>query len=481
MSDLGDERRNDRPRSRVGSVVRGRYLSCLLAALWSGCAGAAKAETSGAGTDVASVSIASFETAISRRTLPNGLRVVLDRDQTTPTVAVSVTYAVGSSSESAGQSGFAHLFEHLMFQGSKHAAKGQHFKLISERGGLLNGTTDSDRTNYFEELPANELALALWLEADRMRWLALTPENFENQRAVVEEEYRMRVQNQPYAVGGIRLAELVFEGYPPYAHPTIGSMADLVAAKFEWVKAFHDLHYAPNNAVLTIVGDFDPARALALVDEYFGPVARGAAAPLTLPRAPEQPKGGHATLKDDNARTPAVLLGFPIPPSRTPDHYALEVASMVLAGGESSRLYRTLVHDRAVVSEVGASTDDHRGPDQLSVTAVLTDKGRLPDVEAALDSAIARLAAAPPSAAELKRVKQRLRTQFLFGLQTNLARAVQLGNFETLYGDARLLPAELARYVAVTPEDVRRAVARWLTPERRSLVEVLPGAKETTQ
>jgi zinc protease len=485
MSDLGYECGNDRRPPRVGPVVRGRYLSCLLvtvcAGAWSGRADAAKAETTGGGTDVTSISLAEFENAISRRTLPNGLRVVLDHDQTTPTVAVSVTYAVGSSSESAGQSGFAHLFEHLMFQGSKHATKGQHFKLISERGGVLNGTTDSDRTNYFEELPANELALALWLEADRMRWLALTPENFENQRAVVEEEYRMRVQNQPYAVGGIRLAALVFEGYPPYAHPTIGSMADLGAAKFEWVKAFHDQHYAPNNAVLTIAGDFDPARALALVDDYFGPAARGDVAPLTLPPAPEQPKGGHATVRDDNARTPAVLLGFPIPPARTPDHYALEVASMVLAGGESSRLYRTLVHDRAVASEVGAGTDDHRGPDQLSLTAVLTDKGRLPEVEAALESAIARLAAAPPSAAELERVKQRLRTQFLFGLQTNLARAVQLGEFETLYGDARLLPGELARYVAVTPEDVRRAVARWLTPERRSLVEVLPGAKETTQ
>jgi predicted Zn-dependent peptidase len=465
--------------------VRGRCLvSCLLAAVTAGTAPrraeAAKAEPVSAGTDAASLSLAGFERAITRHTLPNGLRVVLDHDSTTPTVAVSVTYDVGSSSETAGQSGFAHLFEHLMFQGSKHAAKGAHFKLISERGGVLNGTTDSDRTNYFEELPAGELALALWLEADRMRWLALTPENFENQRAVVEEEYRMRVQNQPYALGGIRLAELVYDGYAPYAHPTIGSMRDLAAAKFEWVQAFHARHYAPNDAVLTIAGDFDPARALALVDEYFAPAPRRDVAPVALPPAPAQPKGGRATVKDDNARTPAVLLGFPIPASRTPEHYALEVASMVLAGGESSRLYRSLVHERAVASEVGAGTDEHRGPDQLSVTAVLTDKGRLPEVEAALDAALAQLAAAPPTTAELERVKQRLRTQFLFGLQTNLERAVQLGEFETLYGDARLLPEELARYVAVTPEDVRRAVARWLTPERRSLVEVLPGSKEAS-
>ncbi len=465
--------------------MRGRYLlsflcAAMTAGAWSGRAAAAKSEPTGAGTDVASISLAGFESVISRHTLPNGLRVVLDPDSTTPTVAVSVTYDVGSSSETAGQSGFAHLFEHLMFQGSKHAAKGEHFKLISERGGVLNGTTDSDRTNYFEELPASELALALWLEADRMRWLALTPENFENQRAVVEEEYRMRVQNQPYALGGIRLSELVFDGYAPYAHPTIGSMADLAAAKFDWVKSFHDQHYAPNDAVLTIAGDFEPARALALVDEYFGPALPGNVTPLVLPPAPERPKVGRATVKDDNARTPAALFGFPIPPARTPDHYALELASMVLAGGESSRLYRTLVHERAVASEVDAGTDGHRGPDQLSITAVLTDKGRLPRVEAALAAAISRLAAVPPAPGELERAKQRLRTQFLFGLQTNLERAVQLGEFETLYGDAQLLPGELARYVAVTPEDVRGAVARWLTPERRSLVEVLPGPKEAS-
>jgi len=431
-------------------------------------------------SDPVATSLAHFEASIQRITLPNGLRVVLNRDPTSATVAVSVTYGVGSINEVTGQSGFAHLFEHMMFQGSKHAAKGAHFKLITERGGTLNGTTDSDRTNYFEELPQNELALALWLESDRMRWLSVTPENFENQRAVVEEEYRMRVQNQPYALGTMRLSELVFQGYPPYAHPTIGSMADLDAAKFEWVKAFHDRYYAPNNAVLTIAGNFEPERALALVNEYFGPAQPTPTEPPPPPSPPTEPSHGSARVTDDNAHTPAVLFGYEIPPSRAPDHYALDLASVILAGGETSRLYRTLVHDEASAEEVSAWTDGHRGPDQLSVMAVLTEKGRLGDVEAKLEAAIERLRSTPPSRAELERAKHRIRTGFLFELQTNLARATQLGEFEALYGDARLLASEPSRYEAVTPEEVRSAAARWLVPGRRSEVEVMPRGKEAT-
>ncbi len=430
-----------------------------------------------AADDPVEISLGRFRRAIERRTLPNGLRLVFDPDHTVATVAVSVTYEVGSSAEETGRTGFAHLFEHMMFQGSKHAAKGEHFKLISERGGTLNGTTDDDRTNFFEVLPRSELELALWLEADRMRWLDVTPANFENQRAVVEEEYRMRVQNQPYATGAIRLSELVFANYPPYAHPTIGSMADLDAARFEWVKAFHDRYYTPDHAVLTIAGDFEPARALELVNKYFGgAVPSGNPAPA-LPAPPAEAAGGRATVEDDNARTAGVLMGFPIPPSRTPEHYALELAAVILGGGESSRLYRTLVHERADAEEVSASTDDHRGPDELTLSAVLTEKADVGKVEGEIEAALERLRAVPPSRAELERAKQRLRTGILFGIQTNLDRAVALGEFEALYGDASLLPQELERYLAVEPEDVRRAAARYLVSEHRSVVEVVPGKK----
>ena len=430
-----------------------------------------------AGPDPAVASLERFGLSIQRASLDNGLRVVMNPDHSAPTVSVSVTYGVGSSSEVEGRTGFAHLFEHMMFQGSKHAKKGEHFTLISDRGGSLNGTTNSDRTNYYEVLPANELELALWLESDRMRWLSVTPENFENQRAVVQEEFRMRIQNQAYVPGTIRLAELVFKGYGPYAHPTIGSMADLDAAKFEWVKDFHDQHYAADNAVLTIAGDFEPDQAMALVQKYFGAAERKNVPKVAFAPPPEPPNAGRATVEDTNARTPGFMFGFLIPPSRTPEHYALEMASLILTGGESSRLYKELVHDRAVAERVSAWTDDHRGPDQFSVMAVLTDKGKLSDVEAAVDGALAQLRKAPPSKAELDKAKRQLRSSFVFGLQTNNGRAIQLGEFESYWGDARLLSHELSQYLAVTPEAIQKAAARYLTPERRSLVEVLPAAK----
>ena len=428
-------------------------------------------------TDPAVLSLERFGASIQRTVLDNGLKVVLNPDHSAPTVAVSVTYKVGSSNEVEGRTGFAHLFEHMMFQGSKHAKKGEHFVLISDRGGSLNGTTNSDRTNYYEVLPANELELALWLEADRMRWLSVTPENFENQRAVVQEEYRMRIQNQAYVPGTLRLSELVFQDYLPYAHPTIGSMADLDGAKFDWVKEFHDQHYAPDNAVLTIAGDFEPDQAMALVQKYFAQAKRQTAPSRALDRMPDKPRIGRATVEDTNARTPGFIFGFMIPPSRTPDHYALEMATLILTNGESSRLYKQLVHDRAVCERISAWTDDHRGPDQFSVMGVLTDKGKLTDVEAAVDAELARLQKTPPSAAELDKAKRQLRASFVFGLQTNNGRAIQLGEFEASYGDARLLSRELAQYLAVTPEAIPQAAARYLTPERRSLVEVLPASK----
>ena len=430
-----------------------------------------------AAPDPAVASLERFGLSIQRASLANGLKVVMNPDHSAPTVAVSVTYGVGSSSEVEGRTGFAHLFEHMMFQGSKHAKKGEHFTLISDRGGSLNGTTNSDRTNYYEVLPASELELALWLESDRMRWLAVTPENFENQRAVVQEEFRMRIQNQAYVPGTIRLGELVYKGYAPYSHPTIGSMVDLDAAKFEWVKDFHDQHYAADNAVLTIAGDFEPDQAMALVEKYFAAAERKNVPQLVFPPPPETPSTGRATVEDTNARTPGFMFGFLIPPSRTPEHYALEMATLILTGGESSRLYKQLVHDRAVAERISAWTDDHRGPDQFSVLGVLTDKGKLSDVEAAVDAALAQLRKTPPTVAELDKAKRQLRSSFVFGLQTNNGRAIQLGEFESHWGDARLLSHELSQYLAVTPEAVQKAAARYLTPERRSLVEVLPAAK----
>ncbi|RYZ05710.1 MAG: insulinase family protein [Myxococcales bacterium] len=425
--------------------------------------------------DPVQLSLNRFRLSIQRLTLENGLRLVLAPDQNAKTVAVSVTYGVGSRDEGPGQSGFAHLFEHMMFQGSERVAKGQHFTLISERGGSLNGTTSADRTNYFEVLPSSELSLALWLEADRMRALAVNADNFENQRAVVKEEYRMRYENTAYMTGMMRLGELTFADYPPYTRPTIGSMQDLDAAKLEWVKTFYDSHYAPKNAVLTITGDFDADEAVKLARQYFGPIDKPVAPRAPFPAMPTQVSPRKDVVKDANAKTPGFYFGFLIPPSRSPEHYALELAVAILADGESSRLERLLVRDRAVAQRVSAWTHDYVGADQLAITAVLTEKAKLGDVEKLVEAELAKLARTPVAEAELQKIKTRVRSSFVFGLQTNLSRATRLGEYESYFGDARLLGLELASYQSVTPAEIQAAVKKYLGPERRQLVEVLPA------
>jgi zinc protease len=415
--------------------------------------------------------------SIQRKTLENGLRVVLNPDPKAPTVAVSVTYDVGSRNEASGRSGFAHLFEHMMFQGSRHVKKGQHFGLIAERGGNLNGTTSADRTNYFEVLPSSELELALWLESDRMRWLDVSAENFENQRAVVKEEYRMRYQNVPYALAMLRLLELTFTSYAPYANPTIGKIEDLDRAELTWVREFYDAYYAPNNAVLTLAGGFDPDRALALIERFFAAIP---AHPTTPFPAPPQEVAARATrerMEDANAKTPCLYYAWAIPPSHTPDHYALELATMLLSDGESARLYQKLVRNRAIALEARAFTRDFRGPDQFGVQVVLAERATLPAVEKELDAELERLKRTPPGAEELRRVKQRLESSFVFGLEATMNRAVELGEYELFWGDARGLTRELGKYQAVTAEQIRAAVARYLVPERRVVLEVVPKAQ----
>ena len=429
-----------------------------------------------ASADPVVLSLERLGRSIQRTSLDNGLRIVLNVDQSSPTVAIAVTYDIGSRNEEQGRSGFAHLFEHMMFQGSRNVPKGSHFKLISARGGTLNGTTSTDRTNYFEVLPSNELALGLWLEADRMRWLDVTTENFENQRKVVQEEYRMRVGNAAYMEGLLKLREITFQGYWPYAHDAIGSMTDLDNAQFAWVKAFHDSYYAPNNAVLSIAGAFDPDEAVRLAREYFGPIGKKQIPPYTAEAAvPPQSAERTLTTTDHNAKTPAVFYAWTIPPTRTKDHYALELATMILADGESARLYQKLVRDRAVARDVSSWTSDQRGPDMLTIMLELTEKSGLPAVRKLLDAELAELAKRPPTSDELEKAKNRTKSKFIFGIQSNLGRAVALGEFEVFWGDARLLTRDLDDYLKITPEDVQRSVAQYLVPARRNVVEVMPA------
>jgi predicted Zn-dependent peptidase len=416
---------------------------------------------------------------VRRERLENGLRVVMSVDRTSPTIAVDVVYDVGSRNEERGRSGFAHLFEHMMFQGSANVPRGDHFRLVTAHGGVLNGTTSADRTNYFEMMPQSELALALWLEADRMKSLDVSKSNFENQRAVVKEEYRMRVENAAYVPASIRLEELVYQGYWPYEHSTIGSMQDLDAAQLEWVQAFHAAYYAPNNAVLSIAGDFDPNEAMTLVRKYFGDAKPQPNVPkFEVGSLPPQTSPREDVVEDAHAKLPAVLFGWAIPASREPDHYALELAAMLLGSGESSRLHRTLVRERGVAVDVDVSLNNYRGPDTFAIEAKIARTSTPAAVSALIEQELAKLAKTPPSAAEMTKVRNRLKSRFVFGLQSNFARAQKLAEFELYWGDARLLNDELPRYLAVTPDAISRAVATYLTKARSSRVEVKPRADE---
>lgn len=415
---------------------------------------------------------------VQRVTLANGLRVVINVDHTSPTVAVAVTYDVGSRDEERGRSGFAHLFEHMMFQGSRNVAKGEHFRLVSAHGGSLNGTTSADRTNYYEVLPESELALGLWLEADRMRSLDVSQANFENQRKVVQEEYRMRVGNVAYRPSSLRLEELVYQGYWPYEHSTIGSMADLDGAQLAWVRAFHASHYGPNNAVLAVAGDVDANETLALVHKYFDPIPKVASSPFAEAELPEQTSQRTAIVKDDHARTPGVHIGFPIPPGRHPDRYALTLAGIILADGESSRLHQIMVRDKAIAQRVSAGASSRRGPGIFRVEAVLVDGATPEAAERLVENEIKALATRGPSEKEVDKALRQIEAGYVLGLQSNLARARTLGEYELFWGDGGLVAGELTRYFAVGRDDIKRAVDKYLGPTRRTIVETVPVARE---
>jgi len=431
------------------------------------------------GHAVADQSAALANLQVSRATLDNGLRVVINQDRTVPTVAISVYYDVGSRNEVKGRSGFAHLFEHMMFQGSANVGKGEHFSLIINRGGSANGTTSNDRTNYFETLPANELALGLWLEADRMRSLAITQENFENQRMTVMEERRQRIDNQPYIPSMLRINELAYGDYWPYAHSTIGDMQDLLDAPLEAVQEFFDMHYAPNNAVLSISGDLDVEVAMQMVEKYFGVVPARETPAYAEPPPPEQTAERTETMYDANATLPAFHLGFHIPQSRTPDHYALEILAMVLGDGESSRLYQTLVKQKEICQDTAVGTDDRRGPDLFSVWAVMASGHQPKEAQSIILAELESIGNGGVTERELEKAKNRIRAAFVFGLQSNMARSQHLAEFELYWGDANLLKLELDHYLAVSMEDIQRVASTYFAATNRTVLDVMPGTAPT--
>ncbi len=411
---------------------------------------------------------------IEQFTLANGLRVVFSEDHSVPVVSVAVYYDVGSRNEREGRTGFAHLFEHMMFQGSENVPKAGHFQYVFNNGGTMNGTTSSERTNYFETLPASQLPLALWLESDRMRSLKVTQENLDNQRDAVKEEKRLNYDNRPYSNAFLRLNELIYRN-PANAHSTIGSMDDLDDATIEDVREFFRVYYAPNNAVLAVVGDFDPAEARALVEKYFASIpAQPRPAPPDVAEPPEV--AAHYELyRDQFAQLPALMLGWKIPPRRTPDFYALSLASDLLLDGDSSRLYQRLVKGEEAVVAIQGGLGERRGPSTLYVFAIPKPGHPTDEIRATIREEVGRLAAEGPTPEEMEKLRNTLLNDAVRGRQSTLYRAQRLAEFALYDGDPHLLNAEMERYLAVTPEDIKAAVARHLLTDNHSLMEVVPA------
>jgi predicted Zn-dependent peptidase len=410
--------------------------------------------------------------------LPNGLRYLIAEDHLAPVVAVNVWYDVGSKHEVEGKTGFAHLFEHVMFQGSRNVGKAEHIALVQAAGGTMNGTTWLDRTNYFETMPAHQLELALWLEADRMGTLldALSQENLDNQREVVKNEKRWSYDNRPYGSWNEKLQAHLFPPEHPYHHPTIGSMADLDAASLEDVAGFFRTYYAPNNAVLSIVGDVDPDRARRWVERYFGWIPANPSVPalgdMALPAIVGEERRETVI---DRVPLPRVYFGFRAPVFGDARLDALDVAGQILSGGKGSRLHRRLVREERVAQDVAAFTLGFIGG--ASITAGWAtvrpgvDVGR---VETAYLEELDRLTREAVSDDELARAKALIETDELGALQRVEERADRLSMYATLFGDPGLINEQLGRYLSVTPGRIRDVAAEVFRPDNRVVLTYLP-------
>jgi zinc protease len=412
----------------------------------------------------------------TEHTLPNGLRVILAPDHTAPVVAISVTYNVGSRNERPGRTGFAHLFEHMMFQGSENVGKGEHFILVFNNGGNMNGTTNEDRTNYFEALAKNQLDLALFLESDRMRSLVINQANLDNQRNAVKEERRLGIDNQPYGKAEEEIDNLAYDNFG-YKHSTIGSMADLDAATVEDVKDFFRIYYAPNNAVLVLAGDFDPAKALQKVEKYFGSIPSQPAPPPVAMKEPEHYGERRETIYDSLARVPMIIMAYHIPAGNTPDNYAMQVLANVLATGESSRLYQLLVKQKQLVTDVEVQAGVRRGPSLFYILAHLRPGVKTEDVEKAIDEEIDNVQKSGITDRELEKARTQFRRGQIQNRQSDLNVAIRLGHDAVYFDDPNLINTIFEKYNAVTAEQVRQAALKYLVPTERSVVIDLPAAK----
>lgn len=408
-------------------------------------------------------------------TLENGLRVVLHPDIAVPVVSLAVYYDVGSRNEREGRTGFAHLFEHMMFQGSENVGKAEHFQHIMKAGGTMNGTTSTERTNYYETLPADQLPLGIWLESDRMRSLAVTQENLDNQREAVKEEKRLRYDNQPYGQIFDLLMSMVYKNFAN-AHSTIGSMDDLDDAKVEDIREFFRIYYAPNNAVLVLSGAFEAGTAKALIEKYFGSIpAQRKPEPIDV----SEPDGvalKYKKYEDKLAPLPAFLMGWKIPPRRTDEFFALYLAGKLLYDGDSARLYQRLVKGEESVTQLFGFTDERRGPSGMMIGAIPKPEHDLDLIKRTVLEEIKSLGNEGPSEAEMQKIRNQLIGDEVRARQSSLARTQTIAEYALYDGDSSLINTDLERLLAITPKQISLAAKNYLDTEDRALLDIVPAA-----
>ena len=421
---------------------------------------------------------------IEKYTLKNGMRVILSQDKSVPVVTVYVIYGVGSRSEEKGRTGFAHLFEHMMFQGSANAPKGQHFKLVESNGGNLNGSTHHDFTDYFEVLPSNKLALGLWLEADRMRALSINDANLTNQKEAVKQERRLSFDNQPYQTAISDFwPQIAFQNWQS-SHSLIGSFEDLNGSSVADVTKFFKTYYAPNNAVLVLSGDIDLAGAEKLVETYMGDIPSQPQPKHPDLAEPAEVKARTEVYKDPLAQVPAVVIGFPGPERRSPDYYALSMLDILLTGGDSSRFQQNLVKGKQSVVQYGAdlgwpfaSAHDYKAPGHYAMILLYNPAFKGPQIVDQVQAELAKVQKDGVDAKELDRVKTYFRATEIAQLQSSLARASRLGQYELIDGNPDFINTEMASFLAVTADQIQAVARKYLVPERRFVLDIVPAPK----
>lgn len=411
--------------------------------------------------------------------LDNGLTVILHEDHSAPVTVAVVVYHVGSKNEKPGRTGFAHLFEHMMFQGSQHVGDDQHFKLLQEVGANVNGSTNTDRTNYFEVLPSNNLELALYLEADRMGFLvpAMTQEKLDNQRDVVKNERRQNVDNQPYGTSFEKIARALYPEGHPYSWPVIGYMEDLTAASLQDVMDFFRIYYAPNNATLSIAGDFQPAQVKEWVEKYFGAIPRGTeivrpeAAPFSLTEEKRM-------VFEDKVQLPRLYLTWPSPRMNTREDAVLDVLTDILSSGKNSRLYKTLVYDGQIAQSVSAYQYGQEIAGQLGIEVTAKPGKNLTEMESAVNGEMEKLLTEGVTEKEIETSLNNKEADVVNSRATVLGKANGLATYNALTGDANDLNRELERYEGITPQEVLAVAKKYFSGEKVVLSIVPQGKPE---